>query len=105
MNNDLMFSSAKDDWETPQELFDELDAQYHFTLDAASSDSNAKCQKHYTLADDGLHKSWGGRNGMVKSPIWQGHQSVGTQGVGRGAEGSYDCRVLAPGENGHSMVS
>ena len=67
-----MFSSAKDDWETPQELFDELDAQYHFTLDAASSDANAKCQKHYTIADDGLHKSWGGETVWLNPPYGKG---------------------------------
>ena len=37
MNNKVMFSSAKDDWETPQALFDELDREFHFTLDAAAS--------------------------------------------------------------------
>lgn len=55
-----MFSSKKDDWETPQDLFDELDKEFHFTLDAASSDLNAKCEKHYTLKDDGLSQPWGG---------------------------------------------
>lgn len=30
-----LFSSDKNFWETPQKLFDELDAKYHFTLDAA----------------------------------------------------------------------
>lgn len=48
MNNKVMFSSAKNDWETPQDLFDELDREFHFTLDAAASPSNAKCAKYYT---------------------------------------------------------
>ena len=55
-----MFSSAKDDWETPQDLFDELDDEFHFALDAASSDLNAKCKSHYTLKDAGLSQPWGG---------------------------------------------
>lgn len=54
------FTSDKDDWETPQKLFDELDASFHFTLDPASSDSNFKVAKHYTKQDDGLSKDWGG---------------------------------------------
>lgn len=29
-------TSNKDDWETPQSLFDQLDEEFHFTLDAAS---------------------------------------------------------------------
>lgn len=31
-------TSNKDDWETPQSLFDQLDEEFHFTLDAASID-------------------------------------------------------------------
>ena len=53
-------TSNKDDWETPQELFDELDAKYHFTLDPCSTHKNAKCKKHYTVEEDGLAQSWEG---------------------------------------------
>ena len=55
-----LFSSAKDDWETPQWLFEKYDAIYHFTLDAASSDDNAKVANHYTARDNGLSQKWGG---------------------------------------------
>ena len=51
-------TSNKDDWETPQKLFDELDAKYHFTLDPCATPTNAKCKRYYTIADDGLSKSW-----------------------------------------------
>ena len=51
-------TSNKDDWETPQELFDKLDAIYHFTLDPCSTHENAKCEKHFTVEDDGLAQSW-----------------------------------------------
>lgn len=33
MLNKGMFTSNTDMWETPQELFDELDREFHFTLD------------------------------------------------------------------------
>ena len=55
-----MFSSNRDDWETPQDFFDKLNAQYHFTLDPCSSNTNAKCPKHYTERDNGLEQDWGG---------------------------------------------
>lgn len=42
MVNDALFSSDKNFWETPQKLFDELDAEFHFTLDVAASDENHK---------------------------------------------------------------
>jgi site-specific DNA-methyltransferase (adenine-specific) len=55
-----MFSSEKNFWETPQKLFDELDAEFHFTLDAAASDENHKCARYFTQKDDGLRQNWGG---------------------------------------------
>ena len=56
-----MMSSKTPEWATPQRLFDELDAEFHFTLDPCSTHENAKCEKHYTREDDGLSKQWGGR--------------------------------------------
>lgn len=55
-----VFLHESDEWETPQELFDELNAEFAFNLDPCSSDNNAKCANHYTIADDGLSKNWGG---------------------------------------------
>ena len=48
------YSSNKDDWETPQTLFDQLDAHYHFTIDVAANEQNHKTACYYTKADDGL---------------------------------------------------
>ena len=61
MNTDIMFSSEKSYWETPQKLFNELDAEFHFTLDAAASDENHKCTRYFTQEDDGLQKNWGAK--------------------------------------------
>lgn len=43
---------------TPDALFQQLDEEFHFTLDAAASSLNAKCPKFYTEADDSLHQPW-----------------------------------------------
>lgn len=48
MNTEVMFSSKKDDWETPQWLFDDLDSEFHFTLDPCADESNHKCDKYFT---------------------------------------------------------
>ena len=56
------------EWETPQELFDELNQQYRFTLDPASSDENAKCAKHYTRKENGLAQDWGGERVFCNPP-------------------------------------
>ena len=36
------FESAKQDWETPWGFFKPIDAEFHFTLDAAASAANTK---------------------------------------------------------------
>lgn len=33
--SEALYSSKTDMWETPQELFDELDLEFHFDLDCA----------------------------------------------------------------------
>ena len=58
MNTDVMFSSKTDLWETPQEFFDELDAEFHFNLDVCALSENAKCDQYYTPEQDGLSQPW-----------------------------------------------
>lgn len=53
-----MYSSDKMDWGTPQALYDQLDAEFHFNLDAAASDENHKHKNYYTSYDDGLNSEW-----------------------------------------------
>lgn len=60
MNTDVMFSSKTDMWETPQDFFDKLNDEFHFTLDVAASDHNAKCYHYYTKHEDGLKMPWHG---------------------------------------------
>ncbi len=46
------------EWETPQELFDELDAEFGFNLDVCATKKNAKCPKYYNRRDNSLTKLW-----------------------------------------------
>jgi phage N-6-adenine-methyltransferase len=55
-----MFSSASDEWETPQDFFDAVDAVFHFTLDVCATRANAKCERYFTKAEDGLSETWKG---------------------------------------------
>lgn len=59
--NPVLMSSKNMDWCTPQSFYEELDREFHFTLDPASTDRSAKCVNHYTVKDDGLSQSWGGQ--------------------------------------------
>lgn len=54
MNTDVMFSSKTDLWETPQELFDELNKEFNFDIDVCALPENAKCDKFYTPEMNGL---------------------------------------------------
>ena len=60
MNNDVMFSSKTDLWETPQEFFDELDQEFHFDLDVCALPENAKCSRYYNPEQNGLSQPWEG---------------------------------------------
>lgn len=51
---------ARQDWETPAWLFDEFDDEFSFTLDACASETNAKCARCFTQADDALRQRWEG---------------------------------------------
>ena len=58
--NKALFSSASIEWATPQEVYDKLNDEFHFTLDPCALPSNAKCAKYYTPNEDGLMQDWGG---------------------------------------------
>ena len=53
-----LYSSRSELWETPQEFFDKLNAEFHFDLDACALPENAKCERFYTPEDDALKQPW-----------------------------------------------
>lgn len=55
-----LFSSNSAEWETPQELFDRLHAEFGFALDVCAQPHNAKCANYYTPEQDGLSQPWTG---------------------------------------------
>lgn len=58
MNTAVMFSSAKQDWETPQELFNELDREFRFALDVCATNDNSKCGCYITPEQNSLRQEW-----------------------------------------------
>lgn len=61
-------SDTVDERITPQWLFDELNAEFGFTLDAAANASNAKVPRYFHLGDDGLTNSWSGHTVWCNPP-------------------------------------
>jgi len=62
--NSALFSTASDNWQTPAALFQQLDAEFHFDLDAAAC-ANTAMVGHYIGPDredpalrDALSISW-----------------------------------------------
>jgi phage N-6-adenine-methyltransferase len=55
-----MMTSKTDLWSTPQDFFDKLDAEFHFTLDVCATKDNAKCKDFIAPEDDGLRQPWRG---------------------------------------------
>ncbi|NIQ10468.1 MAG: adenine methyltransferase [candidate division Zixibacteria bacterium] len=60
--------SQSDEWETPPELFALLDREYHFTLDVCATPENAKCERYFTVDDNGLLQSWAGEICWMNPP-------------------------------------
>jgi len=66
-------SSKTDERTTPQELFDELNAEFHFTLDVAATVENAKCKKYFTKEDSAFSNVWAAEICFMNPPysdIW-----------------------------------
>ena len=68
MDTDLMFSSKTDQWGTPQNFFNELNEEFHFTLDPCADDYNHKCEKYFTKEKNGLIQDWSGERVFCNPP-------------------------------------
>ena len=89
----VYFSRESDEWSTPRDRWDEWNAEFGFTLDAAATAGNALCADFYTMEDDGLSQEWTG-NVWCNPPY---------SAVGKWMEKAYDtsltgatCVLLVP---------
>ena len=71
MINKVLFSSKSDEWETPQDLFNELDKEFKFSLDPCATEKNAKCKVFYTKKDNGLVRGWHNHTVFCNPPYSQ----------------------------------
>lgn len=62
------FDSKKQDWPTPNDLFDALNKMYDFTFDLAASERNKKCDMFFGEVDDALQQEWVGQSCWLNPP-------------------------------------
>ncbi len=80
--------SDRMDWRTPPELFAALDAEFHFTLDAAANAANHLCDRYYTAEDSAFDHSWSGERVFCNPPYgrdsarWIGKMALSMRGGG-----------------------
>lgn len=80
------FSSETDLWSTPQDFFERLDDEFHFTLDPCATIDNAKCQRFFTVEDDGLAQNWDGERVFMNPPYGRG--------IGAWVKKAYESKAL-----------
>jgi len=66
--NPVLFSSATDEWPTPQWLYTALDREFGFTLDPCATPANAKCRHFFTRELDGLAQDWSEHTVFMNPP-------------------------------------
>ena len=66
--NKVLFSNITTEYGTPPELFNTLDDEFHFTLDAAANDDNHKCSRYYSIEQNSLLQSWKGETVFLNPP-------------------------------------
>lgn len=64
----LLQQPVTDVWATPQWLYDALDREFGFTLDPCADASNAKCDRFFTQAENGLLRDWGRETVYMNPP-------------------------------------
>jgi phage N-6-adenine-methyltransferase len=93
----IMFSSATGDWATPQDFFDKLNWRFGpFSLDPCSSEDNAKCEKFYTVEDNGLLQDWTGETVFVNPPYGRGIDKWIKKGFEAGKDSNTRVVMLIP---------
>lgn len=52
--------TAFTEWETPQDFYDALNAEFKFTVDLCAEEYNAKHENYFSLSDNALMQHWYG---------------------------------------------
>jgi site-specific DNA-methyltransferase (adenine-specific) len=85
------------EWGTPWWLFELLDLEFQFTVDAAASSKNTKMERYWTEEINGLHQDWTRESVFVNPPflardlrLWTEKAWVATR------EPETKCAIIVP---------
>lgn len=67
------FESIRSDWTTPEDLFRAIDAEFHFTLDAAASAENTKTVRFFNKTTDAMRQTWAPHRVWLNPPYGEGY--------------------------------
>ena len=63
-----MMSSNTVHWGTPKHIFNQLDDEFHFTVDVCASDGEEMMSRHFNPEMDGLKQDWDGEVAWMNPP-------------------------------------
>lgn len=69
--NSSLFTSNKQNWETPKNLFEQLNKEHKFDLDGMASDENKKCINYFTEEDDFLKQDLSNFKSIFVNPPYE----------------------------------
>lgn len=93
--NNSMYMSEKNDWPTPQYLFNDLNKEFNFTLDVCANEKNSKCEYFYGIEEDGLAQKWQGVCWM-NPPYGRGIDKWIKKAYEESRKGNCTCVCLVP---------
>lgn len=72
----VMYSQKSTELATPEDFFNKLDEEFHFTLDPCATPENAKCKKFYTKEENGLIQNCGNETVFCNPPYGRGLENL-----------------------------
>lgn len=106
--NNVHFSSASDNWATPDSFFAAMVARFGpFDLDPAADAANAKAPKFFTREDDGLAQPWAEHGKLIwlNPPYGREIGKWVAKAVAEMQRGGGDGCVFIASPDGHAMVA
>ena len=71
MVSNTLFTSNTEERYTPIDFFEEINKEFHFTLDPCATKENHKCEKFYTKEEDWLKQNRDNEIVFCNPPYWK----------------------------------